>query len=170
MAADFIETVTLTGARLNILAVIEHASRRIHILGAAAHPTAAWVTQTARNLVMDLQDIVSNARYLIRDRHGKYPALFHAILADARDHSCRHVEVSQHRRCSGESWLSDGRFADVQHAWSDVIFRRERISLLLQFGGQRLLRRVKSARPPFRSLIGAEPVHEQDAVSLPGGA
>jgi hypothetical protein len=49
LAADFIETITLTGTRMYILAVIEHASRRIRILGATAHPTAAWVTQAARN-------------------------------------------------------------------------------------------------------------------------
>jgi putative transposase len=83
LAADFIETVTLTGTRMYILAVIEHASRRIRVLGVTAHPTAAWVTQAARNLVMDLQDVGSNARYLIRDRDGKYPALFDAVLADA---------------------------------------------------------------------------------------
>jgi transposase InsO family protein len=82
LAADFIETVTLTGARMYIPAVIEHASRRIRILGATAHPTAAWVTQAARNLAMDLQDARSHARYLIRDRDGKYPALFDTILAD----------------------------------------------------------------------------------------
>jgi hypothetical protein len=29
LAVDFIETITLTGARMYILAVIEHASRRI---------------------------------------------------------------------------------------------------------------------------------------------
>jgi putative transposase len=40
LAADFIETVTLTGARMYILTVIEHASRRIRVLGATAHPTA----------------------------------------------------------------------------------------------------------------------------------
>ena len=83
LAADFIETVTLTGTRLYILAVIEHATRRIRILGATAHPTAAWVTQTAGNLIMDLQDAGSMARYLIRDRDGKYPTLFNAILADS---------------------------------------------------------------------------------------
>jgi transposase InsO family protein len=83
LAADFIETVTLTGTRMYILAVIEHAGRRIRILGVTAHPTAAWVAQAARNLVMDLQDAGSNVRYLIRDRDGKYPAVFDTILADA---------------------------------------------------------------------------------------
>jgi putative transposase len=59
LAADFIETNTLTGTRMYILAVIEHASRRIRILGATEHPTAAWVTQAARNLVMDLDGAIS---------------------------------------------------------------------------------------------------------------
>jgi len=66
-----------------VLAVIEHRARRIRVLGATAHPTASWVTQTARNLVMDLQDAQCRARYLIRNRDGKFPELFDAILADA---------------------------------------------------------------------------------------
>jgi putative transposase len=83
LAVDFIETITLTGTRMYILAVIEHASRRIRILGATAHPSAAWVTQAARNLVMDLADAGCRVKYLIRDRDGKYPPLFDAVLADA---------------------------------------------------------------------------------------
>ncbi|WP_246016792.1 integrase core domain-containing protein [Micromonospora pisi] len=83
IAADFIETTTLTGARLYVLAVIEHATRRIRILGATTHPTAAWVTQTARNLVMDLEDARRPVKYLIRDRDGKYPTLFDRVPADA---------------------------------------------------------------------------------------
>ncbi|GAB3177998.1 hypothetical protein GCM10027162_28370 [Streptomyces incanus] len=83
LACDFFETVTLTGARLYVFAVIEHASRRIRILGATAHPTASWVAQATKNLVMDLEDAGLRVRFLLRDRDGKFPALFDAVLADA---------------------------------------------------------------------------------------
>jgi putative transposase len=33
LAADFLETITLAGTRMYVLAVIDHASRRIRILG-----------------------------------------------------------------------------------------------------------------------------------------
>ena len=39
--------------------------------------------QTARNLIMNLEDAGCRARFLIRDRDGKFPHLFDAILADA---------------------------------------------------------------------------------------
>ena len=83
LACDFFETVTLTGARLYVLAVIEHASRRIRILGATPHPIASWVTQAVKNLVMDLEDGGSRVRFLIRDRDGKFPDLFDAMLKEA---------------------------------------------------------------------------------------
>ncbi len=64
-------------------AVIGHATRRIRVLGSTAHPTAAWVTQAARNPTMDLEDAGARIKHLIRDRDAKFPALFDQILADA---------------------------------------------------------------------------------------
>ena len=63
--------------------MIEHANRRIRILGATPHPTGSWVVQAAKNLVMDLEDSGCRARYLIRDRDGKFPQLFDDVLKDA---------------------------------------------------------------------------------------
>ncbi|MEV0136712.1 integrase core domain-containing protein [Dactylosporangium sp. NPDC050688] len=85
LACDFLETVTLTGARMYVFAVIEHTSRRIRIriLGATEHPTASWTVQAARNLVMNLEDAGCRAQFMIRDRDGKFPSLFDAVLADA---------------------------------------------------------------------------------------
>jgi transposase InsO family protein len=83
LAADFFDINTLTGARLVVLAIIEHATRRLRIHGATAHPTAAWTTQMARNLVIDLQDAHATVTYLIRDRDSRYTAAFDAVLADS---------------------------------------------------------------------------------------
>jgi transposase InsO family protein len=83
LACDFLETVTLSGSRMFVLAVIEHRTRRIRILGATAHPCASWVVQAAKNLVMDLEDARCRARFLIRDRDVKFSGLFDTVLADA---------------------------------------------------------------------------------------
>jgi putative transposase len=83
LAADFFETRTLAGARLYVFAVIEHATCRVRILGATAHPTATWTTQLARNLVMDLQDAGATVDYLIRDRDTRYTAAFDVVFHTA---------------------------------------------------------------------------------------
>lgn len=83
LACDLFEVRTLTGARLYVFGVIEHTTRRIRILGATAHPTADWLVQLGRNLLMDLEDAGSLARFLIRDRDSKFTAGFDALFADA---------------------------------------------------------------------------------------
>lgn len=80
VACDFFTATTLNGMTLYVFAVVEHTHRRIRVLGATARPTAQWVTQTARNLVMDLQDAGATVRHLIRDRDSKYTAAFDAVF------------------------------------------------------------------------------------------
>jgi putative transposase len=80
LACGFFTVTTLNGTPLYVFAVIEHANRRIRILGATVHPTADWVTQAARDLVMDLQDAGVAVKHLIRDRDSKYTRAFDAVF------------------------------------------------------------------------------------------
>ena len=63
--------------------MIEHASRRIRILGITLHPAGDWTAQQARNLLMDLGEQAHQIKFMIRDRGSNYTAAFDAVLADA---------------------------------------------------------------------------------------
>jgi putative transposase len=146
---------------MHILAVIEHASRRIRILGATAHPTAGWVRQAVRNLVMDLQDAGCRARFLIRDRDGKYPALFDTILADAG------IEIVL-------TGVRMPRMNAIIERWIQSC-RRELLDRTLVWNQAHLLHTLReyerhyNAHRPHRGTSNARPLHPlPDPITDPG--
>jgi putative transposase len=83
LATDFFTVDLLDGTTAYVLTMIEHATRRIRVLGATAHPTAAWTAQTARNALMDLEDHAGRFKYLVKDRGPQFNVAFDAVFQAA---------------------------------------------------------------------------------------
>jgi putative transposase len=73
LALDFFTADLLNGAKVYVLAVIEHGTRRVRILGATGHRVQSWVVQQARNLLMDLDDAGLSVKFILHDRTPASP-------------------------------------------------------------------------------------------------
>jgi len=81
VACDFFTVETVFLKTLYVLVFLHIETRRILGVGVSANPDGTWVTQQARNLMMDLHDDPElPVRFLLRDRDAKYSRSFDAVF------------------------------------------------------------------------------------------
>jgi putative transposase len=150
LACDFFTADLLDGTQAYVLAVIEHASRRIRILGVTLHPTGEWTAQQARNLIMDLGEHAYRVKFMIRDRGSNYTAAFDAVLADAGIRTVLCNIRTPRMNAIAERWIGGCRreLLDRTLIWNQAHLRR----ILRQYETHHNQHR------PHRSLDSAAPL------------
>jgi putative transposase len=150
LACDFFTAGLLDGAQAYVLAIIEHATRRIRILGVTLHPTGAWTAQQARNLIMDLGEQAHRVKFVIRDRGSNFAATFDAVLADAEIRTVLCNVRTPRMNAIAERWIGGCRreLLDRTLVWNQHHLRR----ILREYETHHNQHR------PHRSLHGAAPL------------
>jgi putative transposase len=150
LACDFFTADLLDGTQAYVLAVIEHATRRIRILGVTLHPTGQWTAQQARNLIMDIGDQADRVKFMIRDRGSNFTSAFDAVLADEGIRTVLCNIQTPRMNAITERWIGGCRreLLDRTLIWNQAHLRR----ILRQYETHHNQHR------PHRALLGAAPL------------
>jgi transposase InsO family protein len=105
---DFFTADLLNGTKVYVLAVIEHGTRRIRILGATENPVQSWVVQQARNL-MSLEDAGMGVKFVLHDRDASFTAAFDAVFQAAGARVVRSAVQAPRMNAIMERWIGSCR-------------------------------------------------------------
>jgi putative transposase len=122
LACDFFAVETVWLKTLYVLFFIELGSRRVHVSGCTAKPDAAWVTQQARNLVLQRSELDGGYRFLLRDRDSKFPPAFDEVFGSAASKVIRTPVKAPRANAYAERWVRTVRTECLD--WLLILNRR----------------------------------------------
>jgi putative transposase len=158
LACDFFTVDTVLLKRIYALFFIELATRQVHIVGVTAHPTGAWVTEQARNLLMHLDQHADTLRFLLRARDAKFTAAFDMVFTAAGIDVLRTPPQAPRANAYAERWVGT-----VRHECTDRILiagERHLTSVLTEYTAH------DNGHRPHRSLDQQSPNPPPQVVDL----
>jgi putative transposase len=124
LACDLFTVDTVWLRRLYVLFFVSIGTRRVEYVACTSTPDAAWMTQQARNLLMDLDERSQRPRFLIHNRDTKFSRAFGSIFRSEGIEIIRTPIQAPNANAYAERWVGS--------------VRRECLDRLLIFGGRQL--------------------------------
>jgi transposase InsO family protein len=115
LACDFFTVETAFLQTIYVFFFIELGTRKVHLAGCTAHPTAAWVVQQARQMSWPFQDGDLLVRFLIRDRDAKFVAGFDTVFRSEGVKIIRTPVRAPNANAVAERWIRSAREECLDH-------------------------------------------------------
>jgi putative transposase len=155
-ACDFFTVETIRLKTLYVLFFIHLSSRRVVLAGVTANPDSAWVTQQARNVVMDLDDQDLAVRILLRDHDAKFSRGFDEVFGSAGGQVLRTPIRAPKANAYAERWIQTVRVECLD--WTLVLGRRHLLRLLRAY-----VRHYNEQRPHRGLALAVPEAWERDS-------
>ncbi len=151
LACDLFTVDTVWLRRLYVLFFVSIGTRRVEYVACTSKPDTAWMTQQARNLLIDLDDRRRRQRFLIHDRDTNFSRAFDNTFRSEGIEIVRTPIQAPNANAYAERWVGSVRRECLDRL---LIFGRRQLDHVLRvyighFNQQRP-HRALGLRPPDR--------------------
>jgi transposase InsO family protein len=144
---------------LYVLFFVSIGTRRVEYFACTSKPDTSWMTQQARNLLMDLDECSQRPRFMIHDRDTKFSRAFDSIFRSEGIGIIRTPIQAPNANAYAERWVGSVRRECLDRL---VIFGRRQLEHVL-----RVYIRHFNQRRPHRALDLRSPNHSSGAEPQP---
>ena len=167
LECDFLTVDTLFLKRFYVLFFIGLATRRVWLAGITTNPDGAWVTQQARNLLMQLDDEDVHPRFLVRDRDSKFTRAFDEVFRSEGIRVIRAPVRAPKARAHAERWVGSVRRECLDRLL--ILGRRPLQHVVATYAlhyNEHRPHRSLDQRPPLRKLPPSDEPSTADVIDL----